>query len=756
MTIKDKVFRVIFFTSLGAVLLLSAVLSGGILLLRRYVSQGNGAVGQSAALKTEETLVSLTKEHLLSIAQDRAQLADERFEFLEKRTRILAEFMTRRYTSPEQYPLRPIDFPTRDAPASNGPFLIGAPDFSLDAHRTEVYLAATIGDLLLTMQRIDLGIEATDIGTESGFTLLVDRVPMTGEDYYHFNDGQPVFDARTRPWYEGAKQRGGIFWTDIYAGMGPEQRETTIGCAMPFYDLSKGEKVFKGVASNGFDAQQEISAVFSALTIGQTGYLFVLNHTGQIIFSSKTANQNRAQGSDQGNAQGTAESEALGKALGFFQNFTSTASTQGLKTELPMGDILLDAPEGDLQSLARKMTGGQSGIDTLELDGKAVYAAYAPLSTIGWSLALVVPMMEVLAPLERIQNDIISRANSLMGTINRDIFLTLVILLGIIGADLGVIAFCSQKFARGVTAPIIALNEDAKIISSGNLDHPLVVRTGDEIETLAKSFNHLISSIHAQAQETERVEADIKIAARVQASLLVTDFPVSPDFAVYGEVQPAREVGGDFYDVFYVDKSQSYLALVMADVTGRGLASVLFTVIAKTLIRSHIQTGRPLDQVMDTVNHQLCESNEEAMFLSVFLCIIDLSGGMVEYSNAGQQPPLIARTGELYKYLDIPKGLPLGVKADASYRIEKLKLVPGDRLYFYTKGIVETENPAEETFGRERLLETVNKFRDAPPRKFDEAVRRAVTVFLGEGRPFDDWTTLVFYYQQRTSGPFSF
>ena len=193
------------------------------------------------------------------------------------------------------------------------------------------------------------------------------------------------------------------------------------------------------------------------------------------------------------------------------------------------------------------------------------------------------------------------------------------------------------------------------------------VNTGDELEELAHSFQYMVSELNEYIQnlsrvtaEKERIGAELDVARHIQASMLPCIFPAFPErheFDIYASMTPAKEVGGDFYDFFLVD--DDHLALVMADVSGKGVPAALFVVIAETIIKNQALTGDPLDQVFDRANDQLCENNGEGLFVTAFMGLLDLESGSFTYVNAGHNAPLLRRKGGTYEYLQMDSGFVL-------------------------------------------------------------------------------------------------
>ena len=203
---------------------------------------------------------------------------------------------------------------------------------------------------------------------------------------------------------------------------------------------------------------------------------------------------------------------------------------------------------------------------------------------------------------------------------------------------------------------------------------------------------------------------------------------------------PAKEVGGDFYDFFLVD--DDHLAMVIADVSGKGVPAALFMVIAKTLIKNYAQTGLSPKGVLENANNQLCENNEAQMFVTVWLGILTISTGCVICANAGHEYPAVKHGDGSYELLKDKHGFVLAGMENARYREYELKLDPGDCLYVYTDGVAEATDASDTLFGTERMLESLNRNKEAFPMELLPQVKKDIDAFVGDASQFDDITML--------------
>lgn len=280
------------------------------------------------------------------------------------------------------------------------------------------------------------------------------------------------------------------------------------------------------------------------------------------------------------------------------------------------------------------------------------------------------------------------------------------------------------------------------------------IKTGDEIEGLSESLWQMmdditdyVSNLAKVTAEKERIGAELNVATQIQADMLPSIFPAFPErreFDIYATMTPAKEVGGDFYDFFLVD--DDHLAMVMADVSGKGVPAALFMVIAKTLIKNRTQMGGSPAEILGFVNEQLCEGNEAELFVTVWLAVLELSTGKGMAANAGHEHPVLRRSDgsyELVKYRHSPAVASIeGIR----FREHEFELYPGDSLYVYTDGVPEATDSNDELFGTERMLDALNRKPCASAEELLLGVKEEIDIFVGDAPQFDDITMLCLNY----------
>ena len=255
-------------------------------------------------------------------------------------------------------------------------------------------------------------------------------------------------------------------------------------------------------------------------------------------------------------------------------------------------------------------------------------------------------------------------------------------------------------------------------------------------------------SIVSMMDELDRLDKELKLAADIQINMLPMNFPAFPgrtEFDLYASMDPAREVGGDFYDFFLVD--QDHLALVIADVSGKGIPAALFMMVSKTMIRNQIMEGAGPAAALEWVNDQLCDHNAAQMFVTVWLGILEISTGILTAVNAGHEYPALRQGGGDFSLYKDPHGFVVGGMSDMKYKEYKLQLSAGDRLFVFTDGIPEAADAALEMFGTDRMLEALNREPDASPQVLLQNVTGAVEGFVRKAEQFDDMTMLCLAYK---------
>ena len=313
---------------------------------------------------------------------------------------------------------------------------------------------------------------------------------------------------------------------------------------------------------------------------------------------------------------------------------------------------------------------------------------------------------------------------------------------------------------RYITRPIRALARAARdfvpeedgTYSSGRVS-TLNYPEGDEIGELSRDIRAMQENIVENTADLMKVTADnerrsteLNMARGIQAGMLPGVFPPFPDrteFDLYATMTPAREVGGDFYDFFLVD--DDHLALVIADVSGKGVPGALFMAITKAILKNSVVLGKPVGESLETINGLICANNKLEMFITVWLGILEISTGRITAANAGHEYPALMQKGK-FELLKDKHSFVIGGMEGMKYKEYELVLEPGDKLFLYTDGIPEAADTDNAMFGTDRMLETLNAGPGRSPEQLIEAVSDAVAEFAGQAEQYDDQTMLCLVY----------
>ena len=333
-------------------------------------------------------------------------------------------------------------------------------------------------------------------------------------------------------------------------------------------------------------------------------------------------------------------------------------------------------------------------------------------------------------------------------------YISFVVLLSILITAI-IIIISAFYYKRSLIDPIETITDEVSrfVESETEVSQKLdTIKTGDEIETLSQSvlrmeisINEYIENITKITAEKERIGAELNVATQIQANMLPRIFPAFPnhtEFDLYATMEPAKEVGGDFYDFFMVD--EDHVALVIADVSGKGVPAALFMVIAKTLLKNQASSTSSPAEILSKVNMQLCENNDAQMFVTTWLGIYEISTGKVRAANAGHEYPALRRADGSFELLKDKHGFVLGGMEGLKFKEYEFEIEPGGTLFVYTDGVAEATDTADQLFGTDRMLDALNIDPDAAPEKLISNVKEAIDVFVGEAPQFDDTTMLCF------------
>ena len=515
------------------------------------------------------------------------------------------------------------------------------------------------------------------------------RHQRTAEGFSHQMLGGESYRYFYMDWYQLPKELDAAVWIEPYHFKGPGNKLMAT-CSVPFYRTFHSDKEFTGVVSVDLSLDW-LEKSLESVAIMESGFAFLVSRRGTFITHKD-------------------------KSLVLNETIFSVAEAKG---DLSMREI------------GRKMVQGESGLTemycyTLEKD---CYLYFEPLASSGWSLGILIPKDELFNDVAKLTRDIV--------------------LIGIAGFL--ILFLVIWQISKNIIRPLRSLTSAADVIAGGELDAEIpVTRRKDEVGMLSHSFTHMQSSLKeyiANLTETttakERIESELRIARDIQLSIVPKIFPPFPErseFDIYATMVPAREVGGDLFDFFFVDDRT--FCFLIGDVSDKGVPAALFMAVTKTLIKVVAENEKDPGAIMGKVNKDLSENNESCMFVTLFIGMLDVVNGEVRYACAGHDPPLLLRKGERPTPIPVRHELIAGIEAGMEYTTDRVTLQPGDSLYMYTDGVTEAMDEHNEMFTEDRLVDSLAWADLTSARTIVETVKESVDMHTGGAAQSDDITTL--------------
>ncbi len=366
------------------------------------------------------------------------------------------------------------------------------------------------------------------------------------------------------------------------------------------------------------------------------------------------------------------------------------------------------------------------------------YAYYTPLLINGKKLGLIGTEINVESVNQAIIMDVLKQ----IGAITLTLVVCMILMLLIINRRYISRITSLETSVRDYTFnkdPAIADKIETNVLGQDEISL-LSIQTANMIRDLEKH----IQFIAEMAEEKERIGTELKVATKIQSDMMPTQFPERSDFELYATMTPAKEVGGDFYDFFMLD--DDHLALVIADVSGKGIPAALFMIMSKILIRNTSEADLLPSKILEEVNDELCENNTAGMFVTAWLGILTISTGKLTFANAGHEYPAFKRAKGSYELLRADNCPPLSVMEDMTFTDDTIMLEPGDDLFLYTDGVPEAKSPAGKRFGTDRMISLLNEYSDFSPCEMLKTIEDKINEFDDTEDLFDDVTMMRIKY----------
>ena len=706
--LQQKIFNLMLFfliALIGAFLAISAYQQKN---LTRTVQDANDRQQNSIETVSEETMQAVLNSTMTQTTALQAYIADDLFSQIRSDVLTLQTFATELFTHSESFNDHPIEPPSAQNDGTPTAQLIH--EQGVDPSQSQTLgLVAHMSEIMVAMYESTDTISSVYVATADGNMVLVNDRPGT----FIGDDGAVLtLDIRHRPWYTQAVEAGELIFTGVE--MDAYTSTPMLVCAAPVYD---GGKLVAVVAADIY-----LTSIndYVAGKASEGSFACVINGSGQMLFSPKQEGSFRVE----------------------------------LAADAP---DLRESKNQQLAAFVRSAMEANTGLRLVEVDGESYYMCGAPMKTVGWTAVSVVdreitrqPTTALLSNYDRINGEALSTyEDGAKNSVRTLVVLLSVICLLAIGAAL--------LIASKVVRPIEHMTKRVNALSGsdGVFEMEPIYRTKDEIEVLAESFATLskrtrdyITQITQITAEKERISTELSLATKIQASMLPSIFPPYPDrpeFDLFASMDPAKEVGGDFYDFFLVD--DDHLCVVIADVSGKGVPAALFMMASKIILQSCAMLGQQPAEILTKTNEAICSNNPESMFVTAWVGILEISTGKLTAANAGHEYPILkAPNGDFEVYKD-RHGLVIGGMAGLRYRQYELTMEPGSKLFLYTDGVPEATDAKQQLFGLDRTVAALNEAKNETPRQTLKTVRRKVDEFVEDAEQFDDLTMLCLEYK---------
>ena len=687
-----------FALSIGMMFLVSA---GVFYIMEQRASMSRKDMTEQAIKNSNSLLTNEMKEQTRRYAKCFGSLIDSQLSRASEPMYMAADYIEQIYSQPDMWP---------DVQVPYGKDLSGS---EARLHWLLPEGMEMEGELLGELNKLgNAGSSLKRFSTENSHILRIYFTSVSGINigYDGDYDKKPgTFDGRETIWYKNASENGSLTLSDAYTDS--FVGKLTVTFSMPCY-RSDGSLLGVLAADLLID---ELEQMIEELNPGFSGYAMLISGEGKMVA-----------------AKGMTEDNALDMA--YFLGDNSTKLQKKIKEE-------------------------EHGAAESVINGREKYLVYSRTASANWSTVIVLDKNEILKAASESSDSLKKIEKTEKEKASVQFIIICILWAGTAGGLLLLGMALSGKVSRRITDPVMELCTGVRAVGEENLSYEPRLKTEDELEELDQAFASMtrslvtyIDDLSRLTAEKERIETELSVATQIQSSMLPCIFPPFPEreeIDIYATMEPAREVGGDFYDFFLAD--EEHLCIVMADVSGKGIPAALFMVVSKTLLKDNIIAGRPLGEVLKRVNDQLCENNDAQMFVTAFAAVLDLKSGNLAFVNAGHNPPAVRREdGELI-WLTSPAGFVLAGLKEMEYQEGNIKLKQGDRFFTYTDGVTEAMNTKGNIYGQDRLAALIEgKWNDRiSASSMIWTVREDIRDFVEEAEQADDITMLAFCYRGR-------
>ena len=708
--IQSKIFNLILYT----VVLLTVAFMAVALYQSNMLANVVGESGQrqKAAISeiTGGVMDQVVVQSLGRSNKTEARFADDMFSAAAERVAFMADCVGKVFSNPASYAVQPFagPYPADDGVWTAKVIYASGVDAQDEAIRTKLGLLANLTDPLVSLCA-SFGVEDVYIALPEGAFFTVDDISSSW-----FVEGKPRdYDPRERQWYRQAVQSGDMIFTD--GEWDVNTGKYCVECAMPVYG-----------------ADGELQAV--------VGLDLFLDEIQQVMQDSSVDGEFNLLVNQDGRAVLPMQAEIFPLAEADRENDLRASSNPFL------AQIVRSALEGEEASVTQG-----------ELSDGAYYVTATPIGTTGWVLLSAFdqsisnqPAQLLEQSLAQVQTEAtaVYQEKSAKSRTTAIVLLLIVMLLTLTGA---------LVLGGRIVKPLNTITRRISELSEGNLEFRMedAYRTGDEVEELAQSFATIshktvvyMDKVVKVTAEKERIGAELSLATQIQASMLPHIFPAFPErgeFDIYASMDPAKEVGGDFYDYFLTD--DDHLCMVIADVSGKGVPAALFMMASKIILQSVAMLGNAPAEILTRTNEAICSNNEAQMFVTVWLGILELSTGRLTAANAGHEFPALRQPNGKFELYKDKHGFVIGGMEGVRYKEYEIQLEPGSKLFVYTDGVPEATSAEKELFGTERMIDALNVDPGATPEQILKNVRAGVDGFVKDAEQFDDLTMLCVEYK---------